>query len=61
MSGLGLIVSVIVIAAIWQRLCAIRRMPMDHETVVAYLDRVGVPAPLPVTRRVCARCTGRIS
>jgi N-hydroxyarylamine O-acetyltransferase len=20
-------------------------MPMDHETVVAYLDRVGVPAP----------------
>src|ERR1700726_1707437 len=24
---------------------AIRRMPMDHETVLAYLDRVGVTGP----------------
>ena len=31
---------------------------MDHETVAAYLNRVGVFAPAAGTRRACAHCTG---
>jgi N-hydroxyarylamine O-acetyltransferase len=45
MSGPGLIVRVIVIAAIWKRLCGYPEEADGSRTVVAYLDRVGVPGP----------------
>ena len=34
---------------------------MDHETVAAYLDRIGVTAPAVSDAAGCARCTGRTS
>src|SRR5271170_5286193 len=42
-----LVESVVVTAVTWQRLVRLsRRMPVDHDTVVAYLDRVGLTAPV---------------